>query len=69
MAKMWVDPPSGWRYGFPKVWDSEEEPDVDEWLRKNGYPPDESATYVRMWEYVEPAQEVEKGTIDQDYCT
>lgn len=33
-----VDPPQGWRYGFPKVWDRSENPDCREWLIKNGYP-------------------------------
>ena len=33
-----VDPPQGWRYGFPKVWDRRENPDCREWLIENGYP-------------------------------
>jgi hypothetical protein len=33
-----VDPPQGWRYGFPKVWDRRENPDCREWLVENGYP-------------------------------
>lgn len=31
-----IDPPSGWKYGFPKVWDKSQ-PIVD-WLIDNGYP-------------------------------
>ena len=33
-----VDPPSGWRYGFPKTWDRRTDPDMVMWLIKNGYP-------------------------------
>ena len=38
-----VDPPSGWKYGFPKIykcWPEEKEPpaNLDWWLEKNGYP-------------------------------
>lgn len=34
-----IDPPEGWRYGFPKVldWDSEQE-SFSNWLVRNGYP-------------------------------
>lgn len=50
----WVDPPSGWQYGFPKVVPEGEEP-TNEWLVKNGYSQkliDQlgTAMYVRMWE-------------------
>lgn len=33
-----VDPPSGWRYGFPKTWNKATHPDMVEWLIENGYP-------------------------------
>jgi len=38
MAKVWVDPPEGWRYGFPKVWDSNQHPNMFTWLNWAGYP-------------------------------
>lgn len=58
MKKYWVDPPSGWKYGFPKVWDSIENHNVNEWMIDNGYPEKmiESmgdSFYCRMWEYQE----------------
>lgn len=37
-AELWVDPPSGWRYGFPKVWNQKEHPDMRQWMIDNGYP-------------------------------
>jgi hypothetical protein len=33
-----VDPPSGWRYGFPKEWNRKTHPEMVEWLIENGYP-------------------------------
>lgn len=33
---LWVDPPSGWQYGFPKIFNGEG--DIMEWLVDNGYP-------------------------------
>lgn len=37
--KYWIDPPSGWQYGFPKMWDSEKDSrDVLAWIVENGYP-------------------------------
>lgn len=36
--ELMVDPPSGWRYGFPKVWNKKTHPDMSQWLIDNGYP-------------------------------
>jgi hypothetical protein len=58
---MWIDPPSGWNYGFPKLIEKEkldkEGFNFHEWLIKEGYP--ESLIkefgehfYVRQWEQV-----------------
>jgi hypothetical protein len=52
--KYWVDPPSGWQYGFPKVWDSEEYPNFAEWLLLENYPAKDvkfACGYLRMWNY------------------
>jgi hypothetical protein len=34
----WVDPPSGWRYGFPRLYDPATDGDVTAWMIANGYP-------------------------------
>jgi hypothetical protein len=34
----WVDPPSGWRYGFPRLYDPATDGDMVEWMISNGYP-------------------------------
>lgn len=49
---VWVDPPSGWKYGFPKQWSGEG--DMTEWLIENGYPQKEIDAcgehfFVRQW--------------------
>lgn len=36
--KYWVNPQSGWRYNFPKIWDSETHPNMIEWVILQGYP-------------------------------
>jgi len=38
MNKVYCDPPSGWQYGFPKIWDQDKYPDMNKWLVDNGYP-------------------------------
>jgi hypothetical protein len=35
---VWIDPPSGWKFGFPKLYDREKYPDTNQWLVDNGYP-------------------------------
>lgn len=34
----WVDPPSGWRYGFPRLYDPQTDGDMTEWIIAHGYP-------------------------------
>jgi len=54
--KLIVDPPSGWKYGFPKecTWDTWR--DVEKfkaWLLENGYPEADiklACSYSRAWE-------------------
>ena len=53
--KLWVDPPNGHLWGFPKVWDSELYPSVTKWIHEQGFPDSkvEDLQWCRMWEYVE----------------
>ena len=49
-----VDPPSGYRYGFPKPYDKEKYPDFHAWLVSEGYPQREIDSlgehfYCRFW--------------------
>jgi hypothetical protein len=50
---VWIDPPSGWMYGFPKVYNRSKNPNLHEWLVDMGYPADKIAGlgdsfYVRI---------------------
>jgi hypothetical protein len=50
MEKMWVDPPSGWQYGFPKLYDKQVP--LAQWLIDNGYPAEDTEfalQYLRIW--------------------
>ena len=55
--KRYFDPPSGWRYGFPKIIPEEILGDQQElfkkWILEQGYPEDEielALKYGRYWE-------------------
>lgn len=55
MKKLYIDPPSGWKYGFPKIFDPATDGQFQEWLIKNGYPQKEIDScgdyfFVRQWE-------------------
>lgn len=57
MKIKYIDPPEGWRYGFPKVLPSDwadTAPSLYEWLLNNDYPKEKldvvSLRYCRMWE-------------------
>lgn len=55
--KYWCDPPSGWKYGFPRVVDAKIMEDVElltEWLIECGYPEEDielALEYSRYWKY------------------
>jgi hypothetical protein len=53
MKVMYIDPPEGWKYGFPKVLPKGVD-DVRLWLVRNGYPIKLMESwgehfYCRMW--------------------
>jgi len=57
--KIWVDPPEGWRYGFPAIYDPVKDGKMRDWIVRKGYPPLTIKEYgdswaVRCW----PAEEV-----------
>lgn len=51
------DPPSGWRYGFPKVYEPLEDEVIIETLVRDGYPrqmaEDFGAKHCRFWNQIE----------------
>ena len=51
-----IDPPSGWRYGFPKPLPDPAPENIHEWLVSEGYPQSEIDAcgkhfYCRYWEH------------------
>lgn len=48
------DPPSGWRWGFPKAYEPLPDESLEDTLRRDGYPEKEiewgGAEHVRFWE-------------------
>jgi len=50
MTRLYVDPPSGWRYGFPKVWDEDRDGPLTQWLEAQGYPVESYPNVIRFWE-------------------
>lgn len=54
MVKM-IDPPSGWKYGFPKQLPDPEPVNINQWLVEQGYPQEDidklgEYFFCRYWE-------------------
>ena len=57
--KIWIDPPEGWRYGFPAIYDPDTDGQMSEWIVRKGYPLQTIKAYgeswaVRCWPAEEP---------------
>lgn len=49
----WVDPPSGWRFGFPRIYDPLKYGTMEDFLIHHGYPEDGvdfALKHMRVWE-------------------
>jgi len=46
---MWVDPPEGWKYGFPAIYDPEKDGQMREWIVRKGYPLLTIKEYGESW--------------------
>lgn len=58
---LWCDPPSGWKYGFPKIYDKSKDGNFYEWIVNEGYPQEEidrykGEFYCRWWEVTDDNQ-------------
>jgi hypothetical protein len=58
-----IDPPSGWKYGFPKPIPKDRIKDQDVWLVEQGYPQEEIDAlgeyfYCRYWEQPDEESQV-----------
>jgi len=59
-----VDPPEGWKYGFPKVLPRERQDEIHQWLVEEGYPRkllndliEAKVFHMRFWEQEENVDE------------
>ena len=52
--KLIIDPPSGWKYGFPRPYDNPSNIPIEQWLVEHGYPQEEidrtGLPYVRFFD-------------------
>ena len=46
---IWVDPPEGWKYGFPAIFDPDTDGQLSEWIVKKGYPISVIQEYGDVW--------------------
>jgi hypothetical protein len=46
---IWVDPPEGWKYGFPAIYDPEKDGQMSEWIVNKGYPLEVIKEYGKSW--------------------
>ena len=56
---VWVDPPEGWKYGFPAIYDPVNDGKMRDWIISKGYPVQIIKEYgdqwmVRSWPAEEP---------------
>lgn len=52
-SETFVDPPSGWRYGFPRKYSASVDGGLREFLIHHGYPEDDidfALSYIRFFE-------------------
>ena len=47
--KLWVDPPEGWKYGFPAIYNPNTDGQLSEWIVKRGYPISLIQEYGNVW--------------------
>ena len=64
--RQWVDPAEGWKYGFPKIYDSEKDAPMRDWILKQGYPEKMLEFPIRCWKVVaEDEESVVKKQLDK----
>ena len=47
--KIWVDPPEGWKFGFPAIYDPEKDGQMSDWIVRKGYPLLTIKEYGESW--------------------
>jgi glucan biosynthesis protein len=49
LPMIWVDPPEGWKYGFPAIYDTDTDGQMSDWIVKKGYPISLIQEYGDAW--------------------
>jgi hypothetical protein len=47
--RVWIDPPEGWKFGFPAIYDPETDGQIREWIVNKGYPVSLIQEYGESW--------------------
>jgi hypothetical protein len=47
--KIWVDPPEGWKFGFPAIYDPDTDGQMSDWIISKGYPIQIIKEYGEQW--------------------
>jgi hypothetical protein len=47
--KIWVDPPEGWKFGFPAIYDPDADGQMSDWIISKGYPIQIIKEYGEQW--------------------
>ena len=58
MSLRWIDIPSGWMHGWPKLYDENKDGEFQQWLKDNGCPDD--VAFIRSWYVTEEELESER---------
>ena len=58
MSLRWIDIPSGWMHGWPKLYDENKDGEFRQWLKNNGCPDD--VAFIRSWDVTEEELESER---------
>jgi len=46
---IWIDPPEGWKYGFPAIYDPDADGQLSDWIVRKGYPLQTIKEYGESW--------------------
>ena len=46
---IWVDPPEGWKFGFPAIYDPDADGQLSDWIVRKGYPILTIKEYGESW--------------------
>jgi hypothetical protein len=46
---IWVDPPEGWKYGFPAIYNPDTDGQMSDWIISKGYPIQIIKEYGEQW--------------------